>query len=412
MIIRHKLQNVEQAIINRLLSDRNTELILKHRLKADDFTLHKKEFEYIDSYRTRFGQIPTLTAFEDKFEEFEVGLVEDPLAALVERLHEQRLYGSIRKSLTHAADLVTNENAFQALSYLEKEIEKLRLYKATGGNLVDIAAEVESRKQDYLYRAQAKGVLGIPSGFPSLDEITNGWLPGEFIVIGGRLNEGKSWVLLKFLAEAWLAKQKVALVSLEMTPMQLGYRLDTLIGKYDNHKLQRGRLDNPDSYFDFLEKLGSGFLVATPTMDHPQYTPSDVERLIRDEKPNIVGIDGLLLMSGDKSEQNRRLELVSITRSLKQIALRTNVPILLIAQANRNAVKDKKEDETPGIEDLAETDSSAQDADKVLTLRKIGPLNLKMTLKKNRTDATDRDFMLYFDVNLGDVRMKEAYDDY
>jgi len=28
--------------------------------------------------------------------------------------------------------------------------------------------------------------LGIPSGFPSLDRLTNGWMPGELIIIGGR----------------------------------------------------------------------------------------------------------------------------------------------------------------------------------------------------------------------------------
>ena len=46
------------------------------------------------------------------------------------------------------------------------------------------------------------GMLGISSGMQELDRILNGWLPGEELVtIVGRVNQGKSWLLQKFLTE-------------------------------------------------------------------------------------------------------------------------------------------------------------------------------------------------------------------
>lgn len=62
---------------------------------------------------------------------------------------------------------------------------------------------VDEKIKDLENKRAKGGMLGIGSGLPELDKILNGWLPGEELVtIVGRVNQGKSWLLQKFLTEA------------------------------------------------------------------------------------------------------------------------------------------------------------------------------------------------------------------
>jgi replicative DNA helicase len=81
----------------------------------------------------------------------------------------------------------------------------------------------------------------------------------------------------------------------------------------------------------------------------------------------LIVIDYLQLMHGDKSTDNRVLEVANITRSLKIMAKEFGVPIILCSQLSRGS-KDQKESRKPALTDLRDSGAIEQDADIVLFL--------------------------------------------
>ena len=75
-------------------------------------------------------------------------------------------------------------------------------------------------------------------------------------------------------------------------------------------------------------------------------------------------------------------------------------PILLMAQANREAVKNRKKGESPELHDLAESDGVGQNATRVISLSVIDG-TLKLSIKKNRYGMNNKEVLMIWDINTG-----------
>lgn len=75
-------------------------------------------------------------------------------------------------------------------------------------------------------------------------------------------------------------------------------------------------------------------------------------------------------------------------------------PVLLMAQANREAVKNRKKGESPELHDLAESDGVGQNATRVLSLSVIDG-TLKISIKKNRYGINNKEVLMIWEVNTG-----------
>lgn len=75
-------------------------------------------------------------------------------------------------------------------------------------------------------------------------------------------------------------------------------------------------------------------------------------------------------------------------------------PVILLAQANREAVKNRKKGESPELHDLAESDLVGQNSSRVLSLSVIDG-TLKIALKKNRYGLNNKEVLMIWDINTG-----------
>ena len=212
--------------------------------------------------------------------------------------------------------------------------------------------------------------MGVKTGFPTLDKITNGFKPGELIIIAARPGIGKTTLAVNFAINAAVKYGKsVAMFDLEMSTMQVAQRFVCATGRVPMDFVKGGTKDNTvwATLFETKKILeNSNIYVDDTTTITPAEILSKCRRLKAQSGLDMVIIDYLQLMKSEKQSKdgNRQQEVADLTRSIKLAARELGVPILLLSQLNRES--EKRTDKTPQLSDLRESGSIEQDADIVM----------------------------------------------
>lgn len=201
------------------------------------------------------------------------------------------------------------------------------------------------------------GILGVPSGFNQLDEMTTGLQRGDLIILAARPSMGKTAFALSIALHAAVKAAKAAAIfSLEMSHAQLVQRMLCAEARIDMHALRSGTLPKRD-----LPKLS---IAAGPLYDAPIYiddTPgisvleirAKARRLKAQGALDLILIDYLQLMTSAGQVENRQQEISQISRSLKALGKELDVPVVALSQLSR-AVEQRGGDKRPQLSDLRE----------------------------------------------------------
>ncbi len=155
----------------------------------------------------------------------------------------------------------------------------------------------------------------------------------------------------------------------------------------DNSKLRTGNLTDED--FDNLTHAWGALGDATLYIDDtPGITVTEMRakarRLSYKQKPGLIVVDYLQLMSGTGKDSGNRVQEVSeISRGLKLLARELDVPVIALSQLSRSV--ESRHPQIPQLSDLRESGSIEQDADIVAFLYREDYYNPE-TDKKHITD--------------------------
>ena len=227
---------------------------------------------------------------------------------------------------------------------------------------------------DSLYQ-QRGSLTGLATGFSDFDKLTNGLQPSEMIVIAARPSMGKTALAMNVVEHAVLqAGKTVAVYSLEMSAEQLVLRMLCSMARVDMQKIRNG----------FMSKADVSNMVAATNQiaesrlyidDTPGLTILELQANARRLKArgglDLIVIDYLQLMRSPsrRGQENRQVEVSEISAGVKALAKELKIPILVLAQLNRNP--DTRAGESKGrpkLSDLRESGSIEQDADIVALL--------------------------------------------
>ena len=114
----------------------------------------------------------------------------------------------------------------------------------------------------------------------------------------------------------------------------------------------------------------------------------------------MLVVDQLSLMSDKRKADITRIAYNNISEDLFLLSKELKIPVILLAQANREAAKNKKKGVSPELHDLAESDGVGQNATRVLSLSVVEG-TLKISLKKNRYGVNNKDVLMIWDINTG-----------
>lgn len=206
------------------------------------------------------------------------------------------------------------------------------------------------------------------TGFIALDDFLGGLQRSDLIVLGARPSQGKTSLALNIARNAAVnQKACVALFSLEMSRQAVVQRLLANEAGVDSRSVRLGIYTEKEER-RIME--ASGILSDAPIYidDSPQLRVvemrSKARRLHFERNIDLVIVDYLQLMQGERRSDNRVQEVSEITRGLKALARELDVPVLAISQLSRAVVG--RASHKPQLSDLRESGSIEQDADVVI----------------------------------------------
>ena len=214
-------------------------------------------------------------------------------------------------------------------------------------------------------------VTGLPTGFAEFDKLTSGLHPAEMVVIAARPSMGKTALAMNIAEHiAMDTGQPVAVFSLEMSSQQLVQRLLCSRAKVDLQRVRNGFLSERDfpnltAAADRLAKA-KFYIDDTPGLSIGELR-AKARRLKSSQDIRLLVIDYLQLLrsTSRRAQDNRQIEISEISGGIKALAKELNIPIIVIAQLNRQPDTRAKEGGRPRLSDLRESGSIEQDADVV-----------------------------------------------
>jgi replicative DNA helicase len=218
-------------------------------------------------------------------------------------------------------------------------------------------------------------VVGIPTGYKSVDKIIGGFQKSDLAILAARPSVGKTSFAVNIIDNiAVKDNYSVALFSLEMSDEQITEKLACSHARIDMQRMRNGFLTEDD-----WKKLTQTYAELSEAKiyidDSPGLTATDIEaksRKLKAEKDiDFIIIDYLQLLHTTQRFENRVLEVSYITRMLKKLARELDIPILALSQLSRSV--EKRENKTPMLSDLRESGSIEQDADVVMFLYRPEP---------------------------------------
>lgn len=267
----------------------------------------------------------------------------------------------------------------------EQRIFKLRS-TARMGELVDtkqIIADV-FRELERRYEHNSD-LTGAPSGLDELDKLTNGFQPGNLVLVAARPSMGKTSLALDIARSVGRipvsyrglpdgvkkALGSTIIFEMEMPKEQLVERLLSAEARVDSTRIRTGKLLEAD-WAKLAQAAGAINEMhicihdqARTVMEIRALSRRHAAKMATTTRPlRLIVVDYLQRMRGSGAEQRREEEVSRISGDLKSLAVELEVPVLAVSSLNREL--EKRQHRKPQMSDLRESGALEFDADVIL----------------------------------------------
>ena len=254
----------------------------------------------------------------------------------------------------------------EKISFLEN---KLRPILLKDESIADLHVSKQVRNNiDALYNAvETKGMSGIDTGIPQLNDITGGLQATDLIILAARPGMGKTTLAINIALNAAKKGHKVLVFSLEMSTKQILDLIASIETNIDTTRIRNGNI-SPSQ----LTELESEF---NKLIDLPLFIVDNKIKLsqiiqtarIAKRKYGIemIIIDYLQLIDSGIKNDSMTNKVGHISRSLKVLAGSSdcNTCNLVLSQLSRAV--ESRADKRPLLSDLRDSGAIEQDADMV-----------------------------------------------
>lgn len=337
--------DIEKALIGALSTPDDIKVARDEGLSPEVFSdpFHREVVEFTFSYWRGTGQTlaPTPAILEEEFgRPVEVEDSSESLVWLVERLKKRYRSNRLQDIIRDSAGTVLDDPE-GTVETLYRDLWKVRQNVSSHRNRVDLADNIQERREAYSQRLQAHAQAA-PIGFPEIDDFTGGIRPGEMVTVAGYAKQGKSWTLVNAAVEARKQGYTPYVATLELDVDTFSERIDAVFSGIGYGKLSRGHMTPADidrlhEAQEEMRELGS-FFVESPVSS--ERTPDDLVNRARQLGCDYIIIDQLSWITPAETHRTRQDTYKSILENLKLSVGSTAegpLPLLLAVQFNREA---------------------------------------------------------------------------
>jgi len=360
----------EHRLVSKVIAERHIIPVLERGIK-DDWIIDddlRRVWKFVREHYTTYREVPTAVTVKDNFPNFQIIKVEDTIDYLIDTMVAFRRNMLTRNGLQEVMEKMTMNDHDAALMEMGKTISMVNDQGVIGTTHVDLTRDPDKRWQEY-EDVQNSVLLGVPTGFKKIDEATAGLQGGQLITVIAPPKTGKSQIALQMAINVHKAGMVPMFQSFEMNNHEQSQRHDSMRAHISNARLRRGKLQTTeeDRYLDMLDYMKQA---------HPFHLVDAVNGLTIDSlmakaeqlNPDILFVDGVYLMLDQVTgDANTPQALTNITRGLKRIAQRLNIPIVITTQTLLWKMKGGK----VSADSIGYSSSFFQDSDVILGLEPV-----------------------------------------
>lgn len=273
-----------------------------------------------------------------------------------------------RIQITHALNIWGYDNPLEAAKKLNDSINEALSFQAVTDwySVGDIMIELMDRRE----KIKNGATFGVPTGFADLDELTGGGIETGFHVICARPAMGKTAFALSIAINIATFGYTVGIISLEMPNVQLAARILAqtsgidfkTIFKGDKGNYQGGAESAVES--NLISVQGLPLYISDTTQVNIHAIRYKATKLVHEKKAKIIFIDYLQLVDVETNKNEQRYVAVGkLSRELKVLSKELDIPIVALAQLNRESEGTDKQSKPGRISQLRESGSIEQDMD-------------------------------------------------
>lgn len=360
----------EHLLISKIIQSGSVAEVIDAGLRPDHLSGQWSEILiWILHYWREYSAVPTERVIRSEFGDVQLLNTEaEPFARLIDEIYEAYKLKHLVIAVSTATPLLNNNDADNAVRALSDGLQKAALEVAHLRD-VDLIQTWEQRLERYKTMRDTPNTLrGIPTGFNGLDRITAGYRPQQLITFVGEAKKGKSLMTLIMANAAHAHGITPMYVSFEMSIEEQEARHDAIISKVSHTKIIRGDMTVAE-----LERIEAAIKIRKNM--HPFIMTEDTSSLttvsalagkVQQYRPGLLIVDGVYLMDDENGEPKGSPQaLTNITRSLKRLAQRFDIPIIGTTQVLSWKLGNKKSRAITS-DAIGYTSSFAQDSDLIL----------------------------------------------
>lgn len=274
------------------------------------------------------------------------------------------------------ASLANDVRLDEMLSLLRVKVDELTEDQAAD-DLISSEVAVTRMMANLEERWQNGGsMVGLSSGFPDLDKVLLGFRGGKYYTLAAGTGIGKTTLALNF-AQRIVSEQgpdghRVGLViSLEMDTDELNIKTLSTFTQISAYKIETGDLTDHERRFvrekaEEIKALPLEYVEGFSKVTANSLTARVAKVKRKYKRLDFLIVDYLQLLDSDEKRENEHMRLSEISRTLKRIAIRYNIPVIVLSQLNRDFSKRANKDYQ--LSDLRGSGSIEQDSDVVMFL--------------------------------------------
>lgn len=365
----------ELRLISKAIRDRNIGYLLERGVQEDWFfdEENRTVWKFVKDHYTKYNEVPTAVTVVDNFPTFRLLKVEDSVKYLLDQLIEYRNRQSIIDTIQEAGALIANGDHNTATQVLSSGLHKITMTGGPESHDINLSENTEERWEQYTnIKLRPNGLIGMATGFRTIDLATGGLQPGQLVTIIAPPKTGKSVLALQTAINLHNDGFVPMFQSFEMTNIEQQRRYDSMCAHISHYRYIRGAL-TPEEEIELQEWLNKN-----ATM-HPFYLTESITAMnisaltakLEKYKPDALFVDGVYLMEDEQATRGEQRfgswqNLQHITQSMKRLAQRFEIPIVQTTQVLSSKItKGRVTSDAIGY-----SSSFVQDSDVVLVLQR------------------------------------------